>query len=230
MTLSSVAQEFRSLDESWTATGSQNFVPDRPSTAKTDFVPDRQPNHLDKDVLSAALAASSPIGAAIADELQAADLDLAAEEVALVRKEAFAAGRDAANAEYEGELQAAKRLVAGLESELDAKLASISSPMVDAAMAIVADLARQIVGEEIAASPASVKARVETALRSGGGLDGTVALHVHPDDVQFFNGQEEFTVSADHDLSRGDFRLETDAAGIDGSVEAALATKLGDIS
>lgn len=164
--------------------------------------------------LRTALAQLSPVGAVIEEALrQSTETSVRAPEVdeALIRAEAFAAGRDAAIGAHEAELAAARRMIAALHEGLGRQLAIDPVALAPSFETLVLAIARAVIADELVMAPQSVRARVAGALATMA-EDMVAELRIHPDDRAFFMASDELRspclrITPDAAIERGDFRL-----------------------
>ncbi|MEO0499661.1 MAG: FliH/SctL family protein [Pseudomonadota bacterium] len=184
------------------------------------------PAPFDAGEVSEALARSSPVGASLTEAIDRKEAH-ADDELARVRAEAFAAGRDVGAREAADDLDAARMLLTNLRAELDEGLAGMIKPLAGDLTAMVADLVRAVVGEELSANPQSIQARVEAAMAANGiGETEHRTLILHPHDAAFFDADDKLTLTSDPEVERGGFRLLFGDGGVEDGVEARLAAAL----
>jgi flagellar biosynthesis/type III secretory pathway protein FliH len=167
------------------------------------------------------LAGLSPVGAVLEEELRSPAVPVV--DVATVRAEGFAAGRKAAALEHAAELEAARRLAATSIDLFDRQLAidaDVLSPRVEA---LVLALARAVIGDELTATPQSIRARVEAALAELDG-PGAVEIRIHPEDAALLQADadrwQRVQLVASASVGRGDFELRRgDGAVVDRIVD-----------
>jgi flagellar biosynthesis/type III secretory pathway protein FliH len=110
-------------------------------------------------------------------------------------------------------------LIDGFVAELARLRARAAERLEEAIDAVLADLARRVLGRELHAEPAALGALLDEALRDFE-TGARVIVRVSPQDAQRIGTRAALEV--DHTLGPGDFALEVE----DGRFDAALQTRL----
>jgi flagellar biosynthesis/type III secretory pathway protein FliH len=144
----------------------------------------------------------------------------ASDEVAAARVEAAAAGR------AEGLARAAAALALAADVR-EAKLAELDAAVVEVAL----DIARRVVGRELAASPDTVVELARRALRAAAG-GGDITLRIAPGDAGRLHGADDalraivqrgaLTIAEDPSLASGEVVVESAGGRVDARVDAQL--------
>lgn len=161
-------------------------------------------------------------------------------ELSRLRQEAQQAGASAGHAEgysagqeqgyADGQAVAAQEAAAlrKLSLALPSALRQADREVADALLALALDIARQIVGQALAAEPELILVTVRELLQTEPALSGTPRLLLHPDDMvlvqQYLNDDLQtagWLLRADPSLTRGDCRVHANS----GELDATLATR-----
>lgn len=132
----------------------------------------------------------------------------------------------AAEGEAEGRAQAAALLARAAEVR-EARLSELDGTVVDVAI----EIARRLVGRELAVAPGAVADVARRALRAASGA-GDVVLRVAPADLAAIRGEAdalralvergELTLAEDPTLTRGEVVVEGSGGRVDARIEAQL--------
>lgn len=182
--------------------------------------------------LRRAVGETSPVGAKLADQIAPdAHADVVEDPVPPVdeetlRAEGFEAGRKAAELSLGAELDAARALIAKLQTAFGDQLDIDGELIAPDLSRLALSIAVAIAGELPTHLPETISVRVAAALADFKKGRMLPTLHINPADAAFFEADAgRFELVIDEEVQRGDFRLASgDAELIDtiaGRLEAA---------
>lgn len=168
------------------------------------FAPEPQP----EAATDAAAQELEPVGPTLQiDEAELARLRLEAQKAgeAAGHEEGYASGLAQGHAAGLAEMQAQAGQLQALTMAWPAALRLAESRIADDLLALALDIARQVLGQALAAEPQAILAVVRELLQAEPALSGAPQLLLHPDDAALVKGH-----LAD-DLQAAGWRLRTDA-------------------
>lgn len=125
--------------------------------------------------------------------------------------------------------QAETQRLQGLIAHIARPLAHLDEEVERSLVALAAAVARQVIQAELRSEPGHIEAMTRELLRALPPQTRDVRLQLHPEDVTLVQGRlvmpelGELRIEPDASLARGDCRVLTEAARIDGRLDTRLA-------
>jgi flagellar assembly protein FliH len=146
-----------------------------------------------------------------------------------VHDEAYQRGFDEGLAAGKAELASRVARLVALAESFGQPFQNLESSIEDELVNLSVELASHLVRHEIAHDPAQLHAAINDCLGVLGGSVRDVTLHLHPDDAALVRAEIQagtemrFALAEDADLQRGDLRITSGSALVDGRLAARCA-------
>ncbi|HUL80650.1 MAG TPA: FliH/SctL family protein [Gammaproteobacteria bacterium] len=146
-----------------------------------------------------------------------------------VHEEAFRRGFEEGLAAGKAELASRVARLAALAESFSQPFQNLESSIEDELVNLSVELASHLVRHEIAHDPAQLHAAINDCLGVLASTVRDVTLHLHPDDAALIRAdikagtETRFTVAEDAALQRGDLRITSGSALVDGRLSARCA-------
>jgi len=146
-----------------------------------------------------------------------------------VHEEAYRRGFEEGLAAGKAELTTRVARLAALAESFSQPFQSLESSVEDELVNLSVELASHLVRHEIAHDPAQLHAAINECLGVLASMVRDVTLHLHPDDAALIRAdikagtETRFSVAEDPALQRGDLRITSGSALVDGRLAARCA-------
>ncbi len=154
------------------------------------------------------------------------------EALETAQREGREAGYQAGMADAAEQVKSVNRLLAWLARPIEKAADELEQQI----LGLVADITRAVLRREISLEPAHLVGVIREALALLPQAQGEIEILVHPQDAELLESalapterETAWRLCADPLLGRGEFRVKSGAAEIDGSLETRLRNLLGDL-